>query len=160
MKKFRISVLAFAAAAMVMASCKEKEATTSDSNVSTDVVTIPSTASGEKAEPGSLPVFAVAGAKHDFGKITQGEKVSHKFKFKNNGGSDLIISSAQGSCGCTVPSYPKAPIPPGGEGSIDVVFDSNGKSGKVEKTVTVVTNAEPNTTVLTVATEIIVPEGK
>lgn len=148
------------AASVMIVSCKEKEATTGESNVPTDVVNIPSTASGEAAAPGSLPVFAVEKEAHDFGKITQGEKVSYSFKFKNTGGSDLVISSAQGSCGCTVPNYPKAAIPPGGEGNIDVVFDSGGKSGKVSKTVTVVTNAEPNTKVLTVSSEIIVPETK
>lgn len=144
-------------------SCKgedQNKAATNDPAVPTDVVNIPSTASGEAAEPGSQPVITFEKEIHDFGKITQGEKVSHSFKFRNTGGSDLVISSAQGSCGCTVPDYPKTPIPPGGEGKIDVVFDSNGKSGKTSKTVTVVTNADPATKTLTVSTEIIVPEEK
>lgn len=158
MKKLRISVLTVIATAVMFTSCKEEKAASGE-GISTDVVNVSSTA-GEAAEPGSAAVFTVDKETHDFGKITQGEKVSHSFKFRNTGGSDLVISSAQGSCGCTVPSYPKKPIPPGGEGNIDVVFDSNGKSGKVSKTVTVVTNAEPNTKVLTVSTEIIVPEGK
>lgn len=157
MKKLRISVLALAAATAMLASCKQEKK--ADEGVSTEVVNVPSTASGE-TDPGKLPGFTFEKDSHDFGKITQGEKVSYSFKFKNNGGSDLVISSAQGSCGCTVPSYPKKPIPAGGEGTIDVVFDSSGKSGKVTKTVTLVTNALPNTKVLTITSEIIVPEEK
>jgi hypothetical protein len=74
--------------------------------------------------------------KHDFGKITQGEKVSYSFTFKNTGNSDLIVSNASASCGCTIPNYPKVPVKPGEESKIDVVFNSDGKSGLVEKTVT------------------------
>jgi hypothetical protein len=158
MIKLSISIFTVMAAAVMLVSCKHDNAD-SNNNVSTDVVNIPSSASGS-AEPGSLPVFAVDKESHDFGKITQGEKVSYSFKFKNTGGSDLVISSAQGSCGCTVPSYPRKPIPAGGEGAIDVVFNSEGKSGKVTKTVTVVTNAQPNTKVLTITSEIIVPADK
>jgi hypothetical protein len=96
--------------------------------------------------------------KHDFGKITQGEKVSYSFVFKNTGNSDLIISNASASCGCTIPNYPKAPVKPGEESKIDVVFNSEGKSGLVEKTVTLTTNCTPSTKLLTISTTIIVPE--
>jgi Protein of unknown function (DUF1573) len=103
-------------------------------------------------------VITFTEVEHDFGTITQGEKVTHAFKFKNTGNIDLLIISAQGSCGCTVPSYPKEPIAPGKEANVDVVFDSNGKSGKVEKTVTLLTNCVPNTNVLTIHANIIAPE--
>ena len=72
------------------------------------------------------------------------------YKFKNTGNADLVISDAKGSCGCTVPEYPKAPIKPGEEGNIKVTFDSSGKGGRQNKSVTVITNAIPNTKVLTV----------
>lgn len=94
----------------------------------------------------------------DFGRITQGEKVSHSFTFKNVGKKNLIISGASGSCGCTVPDWPKEPILPGGTGMIDVVFSSEGKSGAQEKTVTVVTNCEPATRVIRIKADIIVAE--
>ncbi len=129
-----------------------------DSSISTDVINVPSTASGKPATPGSAPVMVFNEEKHDFGKITQGEKVSYSFVFKNNGGSDLVISSAQGSCGCTVPTYPKGPVKPGQESKIDVVFNSEGKSGVVEKTVTLVTNCNPSTKILTIVSTINVPE--
>jgi hypothetical protein len=126
--------------------------------VSTDVINVPSTASDKPAEPGSAALITFNEEKHDFGKITQGEKVSYSFVFKNTGGSDLVISSAQGSCGCTVPSYPHVPVKPGETSKIDVVFNSEGKSGLVQKTVTLVTNCNPSTKVLTISATVIVPE--
>jgi hypothetical protein len=81
---------------------------------------------------------------YDFGKITQGEKVSYSYKFKNSGKSPLIILNATATCGCTVPVVPKDPIKPGEEGEIKVVFDSNGKSGMQDKVITVTSNAQPH----------------
>lgn len=107
---------------------------------------------------GELPVMLFKEEKHNFGEIIQGEKVSYSFVFKNAGGSDLIISSASGSCGCTVPTFPKEPIKAGQESKIDVVFDSDGKSGIVEKTVTLVSNCNPNTKVLTINANILFPD--
>lgn len=77
----------------------------------------------------------------DFGKITEGEQVEVNFKFKNNGGSDLVISHVQAGCGCTTPNWPKDPIKPGQSGVINAKFDSNGRSGHNEKHVTVMSNA-------------------
>jgi hypothetical protein len=105
----------------------------------------------------SLPEIKFEEETHDFGRITQGEKVSYNFKFKNAGSANLIISSASGSCGCTIPEYPKKPILPGQEGNINVVFASEGKSGIVEKSVTVVTNCEPSTRIIYIKANIIVP---
>ncbi len=129
-----------------------------DSTISTDVINVPSTATGKPATPGSAPEITFNEAKHDFGRITQGEKVSYSFVFKNTGGSDLVISSAQGSCGCTVPTYPKGPVKAGEVSKVDVVFNSEGKSGLVEKTVTLVTNCNPSTRVLTINATINVKE--
>lgn len=91
---------------------------------------------------------------HDFGKIKAGDKVKYSFKFKNNGKEPLIINSAKGSCGCTVPSYPKEPVAPGAEGVIDVEFNSAGKSGAQTKTVTLNANTDPNPTRLTIKAEV------
>lgn len=141
---------------VIMLSCNQES---TKKEITTDAVNIPATASGSTGHS-SLPVMFFPELKHDFGKITQGEKVSFAFKFKNTGKADLVIASAQGSCGCTVPQYPKGPVPAGTDGMIDVVFNSEGKSGKVQKTVTIVSNAEPSQTVLTISAEIIVPEEK
>lgn len=79
----------------------------------------------------------------DFGSVKEGEKVKHTYKFKNTGSEPLIISSAKGSCGCTVPKWPAEPIAPGATGQIDVEFDSKGKPGKQTKRVTVTANTVP-----------------
>ena len=87
---------------------------------------------------------------HNWGTINEGDKMTHLFKFKNTGSNDLIISDAHGSCGCTVPEWPKEPIKPGKSGEIKVVFDSKGKPGDQQKTVTLTANTEPANTVLTI----------
>jgi hypothetical protein len=81
----------------------------------------------------------------NFGEVLEGEKVSHSFVFTNTGDNELLISNARGSCGCTVPEWPKEPIAPGKTGKIDVVFNSEGKPGNAIKSVTVNTNTEPAT---------------
>lgn len=85
---------------------------------------------------------------YDWGKLKEGDKMTHLFKFKNTGDNDLIISDAHGSCGCTVPEWPKEPIKPGKGGEIKVVFDSAHKSGPQSKTVTINANTEPASIVL------------
>jgi len=124
--------------------------------ISTNDVNISSSADGKSNS--NLPDIKLEEEEHDFGRITQGEKVSFAFKFRNTGGANLIITSAAGSCGCTVPEWPKEPILPGKEGKINVIFNSEGKSGRQEKTITIVTNCEPSTKVVRIKTEIIVPE--
>ncbi|MCS6934813.1 MAG: DUF1573 domain-containing protein [Chitinophagales bacterium] len=96
---------------------------------------------------------------HDFGKVKAGEKVKTKFHFKNTGNNPLVISNAAGSCGCTVPSYPRMPLKPGEEGDIDVEFDSSGKRGEEIKTVTVTANTEPRQIVLTIKATVM-PAGE
>lgn len=107
-----------------------------------------------------LPIIDFEEEEHDFGKIVQGEKVSYDFKFTNVGKSNLVISSAAASCGCTVADFPKEPIPPGKSGKITVEFNSEGKSGYTEKTITVVTNCEPNTKILKIKVDIVEPQTK
>ncbi|MGA0558870.1 DUF1573 domain-containing protein [Larkinella sp. VNQ87] len=87
-------------------------------------------------------VFADTGV-YDFGDITEGDTVSRQFKFKNEGEFPLIINNIQASCGCTTPEWPKKPIAPGEEGTIKVLFNSQGKRGVQNKTVTVYANTDP-----------------
>jgi hypothetical protein len=95
----------------------------------------------------------------DFGTVDQGEKVTHVYKFSNTGNEPLIISNAKGSCGCTVPSWPKEPIPVGGSGEIQVQFDSKGKKNKQSKKVTLTANTDPAQTFLTIKGEVNAPEA-
>ncbi len=75
-----------------------------------------------------------------FDTVQQGDKVETAFRFKNTGDKNLIIARAFGSCGCTVPEYPKDPIAPGAEGTIKVTFNTAGKEAAQTKTITIVCN--------------------
>lgn len=79
---------------------------------------------------------------HDFGTINEGDVVEHIFKFTNNGKAPLVITSARGSCGCTVPSYPKEAVQPGESGEMLVKFNSRGRKNQQTKTVTITANTE------------------
>ena len=80
---------------------------------------------------------------HDFGTIEEGETVQTAFNFTNTGKADLLIVDARGSCGCTVPKYPKnIPIKPGETGQILVSFDSSNKPNMQQKTVTISANTQ------------------
>lgn len=93
------------------------------------------------------PILAFEKNTHDFGDIFQGDKVDQVFKFTNTGTEPLIITNIQVTCGCTAPEWPRNPIPPGGTGEIKIGFNSSGKIGRQNKTVTVISNAanEENT---------------
>ncbi|MGZ5244777.1 MAG: DUF1573 domain-containing protein [Bacteroidia bacterium] len=122
---------------LLSVACQEK---TSDKNLSTDLV-----------KDDKKAVMTFAETKHDFGTITDGEVVSHTFEFTNTGEGDLVIAEAITSCGCTVPEYPKHPVKPGEKGQIEVKFNSTGKKGFEEKTVTIVANTTPPNNVITIS---------
>ena len=86
----------------------------------------------------------------DYGTIDEGEIVKHTYKFKNTGDIPLVISNCKGSCGCTVPTWPKEPIAPGESGVINVEFNSKGKPGQQHKQVTVTANTTPTETFLVI----------
>jgi hypothetical protein len=92
---------------------------------------------------------------HNFGKVSEGEKISYVFTFDNKGTSDLVISSATTTCGCTVPKYDSKPIAPGGSGSLEVVFNTSGRSGMQTKTITVKSNAKIPVVLLKITAEVI-----
>lgn len=101
------------------------------------------------------PVLTFEKNTHDFGDIFQGDQVEHVFKFTNTGNEPLIISNIQVTCGCTAPSWPKNPIPPGGKGEIKIGFNSTGKMGRQNKTVTVVSNAVNDDNLISFVTNIL-----
>ncbi len=84
----------------------------------------------------------------NFGTIKQGDKVDYAFEFVNTGKDPLIITEAHGSCGCTVPEWPKEPIKKGEKGVIKVTFNSAGKMGLQDKTVTITSNATDSPKIL------------
>jgi hypothetical protein len=91
---------------------------------------------------------------HDFGAMKEGDVKEYAFQFKNNGNVSLVIETAKGSCGCTVPEFPKEAIAPGGSGYIKVKFNSKGKVGPNSKKVTIIANTEPISTVLTITAQV------
>lgn len=127
---FVLSLVVFATA------CKQESA--ADKITDADMKTI----EAERALIGKFPKIELDKEIHDFGTITEGDVVETEFIVKNTGETDLIISDAKGSCGCTVPEPPKDPIKPGASAPIKVSFDSKNKPGEQEKTVTLTTNTE------------------
>ncbi|NLL27715.1 MAG: DUF1573 domain-containing protein [Bacteroidales bacterium] len=127
----------------------------SNKKLSTDVVNNPSSADNINSDSG--PVITFEKTEHDFGDIMQGEKVEFAFKFTNTGNKDLVITSHSSSCGCTVPEYPKGVISPNKSDLIRVAFDSKGREGRINKSVTISTNASQRSTVLTIKANIIKP---
>lgn len=103
-----------------------------------------SAAEPETKPDGPLPEFTFAETAFDFGQIKEGDVVSHTFNFTNTGDAPLIIQNATASCGCTVPSYPKQPVAPGGTGEIVVEFNSARNPGVQNKTVTITANTYPS----------------
>jgi hypothetical protein len=127
-----------------------------EKKASTDLVENPASADAPSASvKDNAPMMSFEELTHDFGKIKEGEIITYRFKFKNTGKTDLLISSASASCGCTVPSYPKEPIAPGAEAGIDVQFNSKGKSGMFDKTITILANTIPSDNHLAIKGEVI-----
>ena len=77
---------------------------------------------------------------HDYGTIDQGGNGECEFTLKNTGTEPLVIRNARGSCGCTVPTWPKEPIAPGASATIKVKYDTK-RVGVINKSVTVTSNA-------------------
>lgn len=87
---------------------------------------------------------------YDFGTVNEGEIVEKTFKVTNSGKTDLVITNAQSTCGCTIPVWPKAPIKPGETGDIKVKFNTNGKPNRQQKSITLTTNTESGREILTI----------
>ena len=78
----------------------------------------------------------------DFGDVVQGEKIEHVFEFRNEGRTPLILSNVLSTCGCTVPEWPKEPVPYDSTGIVKVIFDSSSKIGRQNKVVTIRSNSK------------------
>lgn len=139
---------------VAVSSCKQSG---DNSNLlPSDIVKNPNSASGDV--DAETPLIEFEKDFYDFGKIIQGEKVSYNFKFTNKGKSDLIISKVSTSCGCTVGDFPRVPVKPGETSSVEVKFDSENRRGFQNKTITVLSNAQPSSSVLKIKAEVVLPE--
>jgi archaellum component FlaG (FlaF/FlaG flagellin family) len=101
------------------------------------------TTSAQTAEPVNekAPEIKFTAETHDFGTIPQGTPATYEFTFKNTGKTNLIITSASASCGCTTPEWTKEPIKPGKTGYVKATFNA-AASGPFTKSVTVNSNAK------------------
>ena len=111
-------------------------------------------ATAQAADSQDGPVMAFETETVDYGVIEQGSDPYRVFKFTNTGNAPLIITNAKGSCGCTVPTYPKEPIGPGETSEIKVRYDTN-RLGKFTKRVTLTTNAGEEKQMLTIQGEVV-----
>jgi hypothetical protein len=111
--------------------------------------------SGSEMADTIKPVIAFNEYEHDFGKVEVGETVGYTFTFENRGNGDLIINSAITTCGCTVPKYSTKPVPPGGKGNLEVIFDTSGRNGMQTKTITVKSNASIPVVLLKITSEVL-----
>lgn len=113
----------------------------------------PKTAGGKKGN--TIAEISFTNEEHDFGRLIQGEVVSHIFRYTNTGNADLIISKISASCGCTASKYTQGVVKPGEEGTVEVSFDSNGQRGIQNKTISVLTNGNPSAVVLRVKAQVV-----
>ena len=109
----------------------------------------PSVAPGE----GNPEVMTFQSKEIDYGTIEQNSDPYRTFTFTNTGNEPLLITNAVGSCGCTVPSYSKAPVAPGESGEIKVRYATD-RLGKFQKRVTLTTNVTDDPVVLTIKGEV------
>lgn len=121
-----------------------------------DLIQSPLTAQKD-ADKVAMPEIEINNDSFDFGEIEQNKSINVEFLLKNVGDAPLLIRSAKGSCGCTVPEWPREAIQAGEDAIINVVFNSGKKIGKQNKTVTLVTNAIPSVKVLTIKGMVLVP---
>ncbi len=148
-------VLVFSILSIVLVGCGSSN---SDRSVGTDVIDNPATLKGKSTK--GTPEITFDETEFNSGKITQGEVLNYVYKFENTGDAPLVISSVNGSCGCTVPrSYPKGKIMPGEGGEIEVEFNSDNKWGEQTVTISVATNAVPSAKMLYIKTNIVVPDN-
>lgn len=97
-----------------------------------------------------LPIIHFQEPVFDFGIIKEGDIVERQFTFTNKGTAPLLIVKASSTCGCTVPEWPKEPVPPDSSSSIVVKFNSLGKAGAQSKEVTIFANTIPNQNTITI----------
>lgn len=100
--------------------------------------------------PVGTPKLVMPESEYDFGTIDAGIKVTHVFKFVNEGSAPLVISKINTPCGCTAPSWSKEPIEPGKTGEITVTFNSAGKVGNQVKSLSIIYNSEMSPTMFTI----------
>ena len=148
------SWLAIGSIGMALMACMDS----SSSAVSTDMIHIPATASGNAPRASDLPGIVFQDTLVDLGSMVEGAQKGVSFTYTNTGKAPLVLADVSTSCGCTVArDWPKHPIGAGKSGQIHVNFDSRDRQGTNEKTIFVVANTIPSVTELTLLSDVIGP---
>ena len=144
MKKLVVFILTFT----IFIACENKQRT--------DNQTIEDNQKAFQPTKDKFPVMAIDTPSVDLGTLMQGDTIMHVYNFKNTGNMPLVLSNVNASCGCTTPSYSKEPVAPGDKGFITVKFNSKGKEGKLNKTVTAYANTKPAENTVSFKIEVLV----
>ncbi|NRB62026.1 MAG: DUF1573 domain-containing protein [Saprospiraceae bacterium] len=130
-----------------------------ESNAVAPTTNIQSAVQTPNTPTGPTTTMAFSEERFSFGTVAEGEKVSHTYKFTNTGNEPLILSNARGSCGCTVPKWPREPIAPGQSSEITVEFNTANKRGNRSQKVTITANTNPAETFIYLEGEVIATDA-
>jgi hypothetical protein len=153
MKSLKFALLSLAISGFAI-SCSNNAQETATETTDSNAAVQPS-AQTPDAPVGPTTTVTFDESQISFGTIQEGEVVNQVFTFKNTGTEPLILSDARGSCGCTVPAWPKEPIAPGETGEITVQFNSAAKKGKRSQKVTITGNTNPPQTFIYLTGEVV-----
>lgn len=157
------SIVILALSALLIFSCTDKRMENSLKNLEKRVAAlekksgiatsapVAEPANATPVDPSKSPVMVFEATEYDFGTVAEGEVVEYTFKFKNVGAMPLIINQATATCGCTVPEWPKDPVPAGKEGVISVKFNTTNRVNKQIKEVSITANTTPAITKLKIS---------
>jgi hypothetical protein len=124
-----------------------QEIDTEGSLANSAIVRLP-VASDGSVDTVNVAKLTFADRSYDFGTVSEGNVVEHRFQFTNTGTVPLLISNARSTCGCTIPEWPREPIPPGGVGEIPVRFDTKNKTALQRKPIMITANTYPAMTMV------------
>lgn len=138
---------------IVFSSCRLAN---TEKGIGTDIIQNPVTPEGLNDD--NLAEISFDQSEIDFGRITQGERITLTFEFENTGKGPLIISGVRPSCGCTLTKdWPKDPIEPGDEDNLVIEFNSQNKIGFTSSEIVVSSNTLPSSTILIIKGEVVGP---
>jgi len=150
----KLTFLALLAISTLVVSCDNKNASSKINADNLDKAT-----ERDIENKGKTASISFDTSSYDFGTVNEGDLVETTFKVTNTGTTDLVITNAQASCGCTVPTWPKEPVKPGETADIEVKFNTSGKPNRQSKSITLTTNTEKGREVL-MLTGSVTPKAK